>query len=155
MTPASDMTLTNFEDVGDFHAKFDIPRVTHEQGTSPRHVTQQLARFRINFMREELDEFISSYEHNDHAGMFDALLDLVYVALGTAHIYGFPWQEGWEAVQAANMIKIRAAPDGSDSVRQSAWDVVKPPGWVAPDIRRILQDKGWPADGDQPNQVLS
>lgn len=79
----------------------------------------------------------------DDAKAFDALLDLNYVSHGTAHLLGYPWQIGWNAVQAANMAKERAAKDGSDSKRGSAWDVVKPPGWTAPNIDKILQDHGW------------
>jgi hypothetical protein len=41
------------------------------------------------------------------------------------------------------MKKVRAAKDGSDSVRGSAWDVVKPPGWTAPDIESVLRDWGF------------
>lgn len=134
---------SNFEDVGEFHRKFGLPYVAHEGGTMPRDVPMGVSLFRINFMQEELNEFISAYEHADHAGMFDALIDLAYVVLGTAHVYGYPWQEGWEAVQAANMSKERAAADGSNSARLSSFDVVKPDGWTAPDIKGILREKGW------------
>jgi len=39
---------------------------------------------------------------------FDSLVDLCYVALGTAYLHRFPFNEGWDRVQAANMQKIRA-----------------------------------------------
>lgn len=79
----------------------------------------------------------------DDAQAFDALLDLVYVAHGTAHLLGYPWQIGWNAVQRANISKERAAADGSDSKRGSSFDVIKPAGWTPPPIDRILQDHGW------------
>ena len=79
----------------------------------------------------------------DDAQAFDALLDLNYVSHGTAHLLGYPWQIGWNAVQSANMAKERAASDGSNSKRGSSFDVVKPAGWTPPNIQKILDDHGW------------
>lgn len=64
-----------------------------------------------------------------------------------AVLMGIPWEVCWNHVQAANMAKKRAAEDGSDSVRHTPWDVVKPTGWKAPDmyIAKSLQDAGWNA----------
>lgn len=129
--------MTNFEDVGRFHEKFELPVAKGEI----RQLPQDLLDFRVRFLKEELAEFVSAMPSwttpADHAKMFDALLDLVYVALGTAHLLGYPWEQGWNLVQAANMAKVRALRP-EDSKRGSAWDVVKPPGWVAPDIESLL-----------------
>jgi predicted HAD superfamily Cof-like phosphohydrolase len=144
--------VTNFKDVGDFHHNFELPHVTcsydgyvEPQCTSrgPREWDADLIRFRISFLLEELDEFIEGADVRDHAKMFDALIDLVYVAMGTAHALGYPWEEGWRRVQAANMAKVRAAADGSDSLRGSSWDVVKPPGWRPPDVAGLLKEHGF------------
>lgn len=151
---------TNFGDVGDFHTKFGLP-VSSDR---PLHPTRELIEFRIKFMLEELMEFIEAAGYAlfdegviqlenlqliltrpqvDHEKMFDALIDEVYVAMGTAHMLGYPWQRGWNLVQAANMAKVRAQADGSDSVRESSFDVVKPEGWTAPDIAGLLRECGW------------
>lgn len=135
---------SNFDDVGDFHERFGLDSVTHH-GSGPRYVPVDLTDFRIAFMREEITEFEDAVTEQDAAKMFDALLDLVYVALGTAQLCGFPWQEGWDAVQRANMSKRRARPDGADSTRHSSWDVVKPPGWTPPAIDKILTVSGFNA----------
>lgn len=129
--------MTNFEDVSRFHEKFELPVANGEI----RQLPQDLLDFRVRFLKEELAEFVSAMPSwttpADHAKMFDALLDLVYVALGTAHLLGYPWEQGWNLVQAANMAKVRALRP-EDSKRGSAWDVVKPPGWTAPDIEGLL-----------------
>ena len=130
---------SDFGEVGQFHTKFGLPV---SQGT-PRTVDPEVLEFRIKFLREELDEFEAGAKEGDHAQMFDALLDLVYVALGTAHYFGYPWHEGWRLVQCANMSKVRAQADGSDSKRGSSFDVVKPPGWTPPDIEKLLRTNGW------------
>jgi predicted HAD superfamily Cof-like phosphohydrolase len=127
--------MTEYDDVGEFHKKFGLP--AFDKG--PKEWDEDLLEFRFLFMQEELAEFRMAMMNRDHAGMFDALLDLVYVACGTAHLQGYPWHEGWERVQRANMAKVRAAKDGSDSKRGSAWDVVKPEGWTAPDIEGLLR----------------
>lgn len=137
------MSRDNFHDVGLFHNKFGLANCT-DSPPGPRAWDQNLMEFRLAFMREELeDEFAKALDQRDIEGMFDALLDLVYVAMGTAHLLGLPWSQGWDAVQAANMKKIRAAPDGSDSKRGSGFDVVKPEGWEPPDIKKILEAFGW------------
>lgn len=134
---------SNFDEVGDFHAKFDLPRVDTKNPPGPREVSDEVTEFRIGFLQEELNEFIRAYHKGDEAQMADALIDLVYVAMGTAHLKGYPWQELWDEVQAANMAKERAAPDGSNSARGSSWDVVKPEGWEPPQVEAILRDHGF------------
>ena len=132
---------SNFTDVGDFHRKFGLP--AFPSSTEPKPLDPELLQFRIRFLEEELDEFKRASEQGDPIEQFDALLDLVYVAMGTAHLLGFPWQEGWDEVQRSNMAKVRAARDGSDSKRGSSWDVVKPAGWMPPNLKAILEGAGW------------
>ena len=89
--------------------------------------------FRIKFLKEELEEFNDAYERGDLVHAFDGLMDLVYVALGTAYMMNVPWAEAWPHVQNANMLKKRASHEG-ESTRGSSLDVVKPEGWVAPNM---------------------
>ena len=145
--------MTNFEDVGAFHAKFGLP---HVGDTAPRQLDRDAIRFRVKFMIEELAEYCSAsgmrsvsnllrdVEKNvdchslisatDEEGALDALVDLCYVAMGTAHLAGLPFDEAWAEVQRANMAKERATSEGdARSTRHHPLDVVKPSGWVAPD----------------------
>ncbi len=133
--------LTNFDDVEAFHKKFGVPLA----GT-PSFLDDDANRFRQKFMQEELDEYNEAYMAGDMLKAADALVDLVYVALGTASMMGLPWQQLWDEVQRANMSKVRATgADDSRSVRKSALDVVKPEGWKAPDHRAALGDgANWP-----------
>lgn len=158
----------DFDDVGDFHRKFGLPVVICEGDVSdeqpgPREVDPELLLMRANFLLEELMEFMEACDLTwagtgqitivhadpgeeaevDHGQAFDALIDLVYVAMGTAHLFGYPWHHGWRLVQNANMAKVRAQADASDSKRGSSYDVVKPPGWTPPDIEGLLRYYGW------------
>jgi predicted HAD superfamily Cof-like phosphohydrolase len=79
--------------------------------------------------------------------VFDALIDLNYVSLGTAHLLGYPWPGGWKEVQEANMAKRRAS-SASESGRGSALDVIKPEGWTPPDLGRVLKDYDFDIEDD-------
>lgn len=137
------MTTSDFRDVGDFHQKFGLPFVPDPGEAYPNEVSPELLEFRINFLREELQEFEEGAAAGDHAKMFDSLIDLNYISLGTAHLQGYPWEIGWMLVQQANMSKVRSKSRRKDSGRGSSFDVIKPPGWVAPDIHRLLEIHGW------------
>lgn len=130
-------------DIADFHTKFGL-----EYTGKPRVLPRELADFRIRFGQEELDEYAS---HEAHASserwvsskpdlanysyhlehMLDALVDEVYVTLGTSYLHGFDFKEAWRRVHAANMRKVRAT-SADQSKRGSTFDVVKPPEWEAP-----------------------
>lgn len=134
---------SNFDDVGDFHRKFGLHNTTHGGDGVVWPADAQLIEFRLKFLHEELAELEHGWMRDDLPQMFDALIDLVYVAMGTAHLLGLPWAAGWNEVQRANMQKVRAEPDGSNSKRGSGFDVVKPPGWVPPDLEPLLRRYGY------------
>lgn len=123
-----------FVDLMVFHHKFDMPENNH-----PTLLEDGFMKFRVDFMQEELDEIVEGFGENDLAKVADGLVDLVYVALGTAELMGLPWEELWDEVQRANMQKKRALRP-EDSRRFSAYDVVKPDGWRPPDIEGVLKD---------------
>lgn len=147
----------NFEDVGKFHTKFGLPV---SEG-KPQKMDREAWAFRLKFLQEEVNELAEALgaetETGDlavswvlpeedsfvsHPEAFDALIDLVYVALGTAHLVGYPWEQGWKMVQAANMAKVRAT-SKEQSKRGTTLDVVKPEGWVPPNIELLLLENGW------------
>ncbi len=136
-------------DIADFHRKFGL-----EYTGWPRTLPRDLADFRIKFMDEELNEYAQSnaaaiMEHSmqkaDLANytfhlekMLDALVDEVYVVLGTSYLHGFDFREAWRRVHAANMRKVRAE-RAEDSKRGSTFDVIKPEGWEPPDHTDLVE----------------
>ncbi len=130
------MTKPNlFQDVLDFHVKFGLPT----GGKKAAILDENTKKFRVDFMREELNEFIEACVEGDVAKAADGLCDLVYVALGTAVMMGVPFDACWAEVHRANMTKVRAT-DAADprSTRKNSLDVVKPEGWRPPDIQGVL-----------------
>ena len=122
-------------DIHQFHSKFGL-----YYGGGPRELPVQLAEFRVKFMQEELDEYGQACAQRDLEGQLDALVDLVYVAMGTAYQQGLDFDEAWRRVHAANMKKVRAA-SADESKRGSSFDIVKPPGWTAPSHTDLVVQK--------------
>ena len=120
-----------FKDITSFHEKFDLkPKPYHEQDN-------RYHNYRVNFMEEELDEYCQAYEQDDQAAMLDAIVDLVYVAVGTAYLYGWNFPEAWRRVHEANMQKIKVT-SAADSKRGHSSDIKKPPGWKTPDLSDLV-----------------
>lgn len=132
-----------YDDVKDFHLKFEVPTDESRQlGLMPLDEVE----YRAAFLGEELDEFKAACYAGDLPGAADALIDLVYVAKGTALLLGISpacWEELWADVQRANMAKERATSAADPrSKRSHSLDVVKPAGWVGPDGAAILRKHG-------------
>lgn len=124
--------VSNFKDVRSFYRKFKLP-----VPANPVLPDLDTAEFRIGRLCEELQEFTEAVEANDLAGCADALVDLVYIAMGTAVSMGLPWEEIWAEVHRANMMKVRAT-HPEDSRLGSDQDVVKPEGWREPNHTAAL-----------------
>ncbi len=92
-------------------------------------------------MREELGEYLGACRSGDLPGVADALVDLVYVALGASVELGLPWDRLFRAVHEANMRKVRLNAEGGHKL-----GVAKPAGWQPPDVRGILTSAGWEGD---------
>jgi len=124
--------MSYYTDIAAFHHKFEL-----EYNGKPRQLPSGLQKFRSEFMMEELVEYDQAVNAKDLVEQLDALVDLVYVALGTAYMQGFDFDEAWRRVHEANMKKVRAK-SADDSKRHTAADVVKPEGWQKPDLRNLV-----------------
>jgi predicted HAD superfamily Cof-like phosphohydrolase len=125
-----------FKDILDFQQKFNVPFAI-----SPSLLEGEMFEFRTKFLQEELNEFIEAHQTNDLELALDSLVDLAVVLYGTAQIMGIThecWVEAWNEVHRANMSKERAV-SASQSKRGTAYDIIKPEGWQAPDHKPILQ----------------
>lgn len=134
-----------YNDVGAFHALFGLVNfsVVKRDNVKPTLLPADVHEFRSKFMQEELDEYNQAIAEGDFEKAIDALCDLVYVALGTAHMHCVDFNAHWAEVHRANMAKQRstAAREGfvdTRSKRGHSLDVVKPEGWTPPDHAPIL-----------------
>lgn len=127
------------QDVVDFHRKFKI-----NYDGPIRHLPEQLGSFRAARLLEEAREIIDAQAVGDIEGQLDGIVDLIYIALGTAHLMGFTpevVQEAWDRVHSANMKKELCSPQnpGKYGALGDKQDIVKPAGWVAPDLSDLCK----------------
>jgi predicted HAD superfamily Cof-like phosphohydrolase len=122
-----------YKDVKKFRRKFGML-----SQKVPGHVTTRKLVERYDFLKEELEEFLEGVNEQDLAKQADALVDLVYVALGTAASLGLPWKELWDDVHQCNMRKERGL-----TKRGHAVDCIKPEGWIPPSTTQILDKAGY------------
>jgi len=129
--------MTYFEAVREFRTKMGLP-MSIDPHLIPAAETSYFARF----IMEELSEYLRACEENSLVDAADAIIDLVYVALGCAHAMGIPFDELFSVVHRANMAK-EPANEYLRSLRGSQYDVIKPPGWTAPEgeMWAIIQTK--------------
>ena len=122
-------------DINKFHNKFGFKK-SQKVGIPE---DSELVNFRTSFLMEELAEYTQAITKKDDAAALDALIDIVYIALGTAWLFNLPFEKGWREVQKANMSKIRAK--SKSKKRGTAFDVIKPKGWKAPNIDQIVEEE--------------
>jgi predicted HAD superfamily Cof-like phosphohydrolase len=94
----------------------------------PTHLYDSAVIMRGGHLMEEVTEFMRAAYNADIAGTADALIDLIYFAVGTLNMIGVPFDKAWEIVQEANMRKV---PQASDRDRN---DAAKPDGWRDPKV---------------------
>ncbi|MDR2052546.1 MAG: HAD family hydrolase [Treponema sp.] len=111
-----------WEMVKDFHVKFNHP-VARAPGT----LNSDRVTARGKWMQEELDEFYAAKNIYEQA---DAMIDLIYFALGTLVEMGVEPDEIFEIVHHANMSKLW--PDGTPRYKDDG-KTLKPPGWQDPE----------------------
>jgi predicted HAD superfamily Cof-like phosphohydrolase len=122
-----------FQMVADFHKKFGL-----DPTEQPDFPFEEIWILKNNHMQEELNEIRAAAINGNLEEYFDGLIDLVYVALGAAYLAGLPFEQGFLRVHQANMTKIRALRQ-QDSKRGSTYDIVKPPGFVAPTLTDLIR----------------
>lgn len=131
MSPANDSDVAL---VRQFHEKFNQP-----VPVTPSLPPEDYLAFRLDRIYAEFFELDEAAKHRDLVDVTDALVDIVYLALGTAIACGVPWERVFAVVHRANM-KKEAVVSAEASRFGHALDIVKPTGWVPPEatIKAIL-----------------
>jgi predicted HAD superfamily Cof-like phosphohydrolase len=111
-----------YDKVKEFHAVFHHP-ISERPSFLPRERTDR----RAAWLLEEIQEFVSS---NDVCEQVDAMIDLIYFALGTLVEMGVRPGKIFDIVHAANMAKLK--PDGRPLFDMDG-KIIKPPGWQSPE----------------------
>jgi len=107
--------------VKEFHRAFSVPAPDAQKALTP-----ERAKKRYTWMLEEINEFLEADNIYDQA---DAMIDLIYFALGTMVEMGVKPKKLFSIVHNANMTKLWQ--DGAPHYNKDG-KVIKPPGWVDP-----------------------
>lgn len=128
-------------DIAKFHEKFNMAYSGIPRQLPPGAKLGEEEGYRIKFEREEQLEYENACMNRDVVKQFDALIDKLYITLGTLYLHGFPVAEGWAKVHAANMSKEL----GSIGQGKFGGGVIKGKDFVPPDeeLRKLLEDRGW------------
>jgi len=110
-----------WEEVRDFHIKFN-----HPYSDTPVMIDKERSKKRYNWMLEEINEFL---EAEDIYMQADAMIDLIYFALGSLVEMGIKPDKLFEIVQKANMSKLW--PDGKPRYNKEG-KVIKSKSWKDP-----------------------
>jgi len=116
--------------VREFHLRFN-----HPIGEAPKMLDADRVINRGKWMQEELDEFLESENMYEQA---DAMIDLIYFALGTLVEMGIPPDELFAIVHEANMKKLWE--DGMPHYNSDG-KTIKPATWVDPQEKFIQSIK--------------
>lgn len=140
------------QQVAEFHRAYELPmRTAPTSDVGPDQTALRLA-----LIEEEVEELRAAAEAGDLIEIADALADIVYVAYGTAHVYGVDLDAVLTEVHESNMTKLGA--DGRP-VRRADGKVLKGPSYRRPDVAKILGHRGFrPTDGEPatgPEQIRS
>lgn len=133
--------MTIKQDVAFFHELTGTPVCT-----VPAWPADERVILRLDLIREEVvRELLPAIEARDLVATADGIIDAIYVLVGAALEFGLPLENLWAEVQRANAskavfdeelnaLKIIRRPDGK---------ILKPEGWVPPNIEAVLRAYGW------------
>lgn len=122
---------TNFELAGDFMNAFGQEVLTEPTCPSP-----ELAKLRLELIREEVEELNVGIEGMDIVEIADALTDILYVVYGAGHAFGIDLDECYHEVHRSNMSKL--GEDGKPIYREDG-KVLKGPNYFHPNLKDILE----------------
>lgn len=125
------MRSTSFELVSDFQREVLGNRAA-AQARLPADRTMA-----VKCLDEEVTEFSDAMDSGNVVDAVDALVDLVYFAMGTCYQMGVNFDEAFLIVHMANLQKLRGVTKRGETANG---DAVKPEGWVDPKvaIRKLL-----------------
>jgi len=165
MSELKEQYPTRVEDMLAEVSRFNAEILCLPVPSAPTIPSEERWKFGYHFMLEELDEFHTACKENNIPDAADALVDLIYVALGRLLEMGIPPGPIFREVQRANMEKKR----GLVEKRGQPIDAVKPEGWqppnhewlwdLTPEIMTAIRERRFlhpnPAPESEPEQLAA
>ena len=119
------------KDIQDMQYKYGVHKWMHDNREQPDNLRKYL-EFRIDFLREELDETEAALVSMDSEEIVDGLIDLCVVAIGTLDAFGVDPYKAWDEILRANLSKeVGVKPERPNPMGLP--DLIKPEDWEGPD----------------------
>jgi predicted HAD superfamily Cof-like phosphohydrolase len=89
-------------------------------------------------IEEEFKELGVAVNNADKVETLDALIDIVVVTIGALHSMGADVEGAWKEVMSTNFAKIDH--DTGKVRKREDGKVLKPIGWIAPDLKPFIKE---------------
>lgn len=123
------------EQVLEFHQAFKLHTMTRSKPGIPM---ASVSLLRVQCLIEEVGELAHALGNCNQPEVLDALVDIQYFLSGTVLACGMQdvFEPAFAEVHATNMAKLDA---NGNPIRDASGRVVKPAGWVAPDLKKFVE----------------
>ena len=119
------------KDINEMQYKYGVHKWMHDNRDQPDNLRKYL-EFRIDFLKEELDETEAALVSMDSEEIVDGLIDLCVVAIGTLDAFGVDPYNAWDEILRANLSKeVGVKPERPNPMGLP--DLIKPEDWEGPD----------------------
>lgn len=127
----------------EFHSVFNC--VANDE---PTLLSTELSSLRYDMSLEELNEYRDAVEYNDIVGIFDSIVDRIYLAIGDAVAHGLAdlLIQGFDEVHSSNMSKLDINGEAIINGEGGIFDTNLPKGKVLksiyykkPDLKTIIE----------------
>ena len=119
------------KDIRDMQYKYGVHKWIHDNREQPENLKRYL-EFRIDFLKEELEETECALINMDSEEIVDGLIDLCVVAIGTLDAFGVDPYKAWDEILKANLAKeVGVKPERPNPLGLP--DLIKPKDWEGPD----------------------
>ena len=119
------------KDINEMQYKYGVHKWIHDNRDNKENLRRYL-EFRIDFLREELDETEAALVSMDSEEIVDGLIDLCVVAIGTLDAFGVDPYKAWDEILKANLSKeVGVKPERPNPMGLP--DLIKPEDWEGPD----------------------
>jgi predicted HAD superfamily Cof-like phosphohydrolase len=108
-----------------------------DQSTSEMNMDQY--SLYLNLIEEEYKELTEAVTAQDRKEQLDALIDILVVTIGAIHSAGMDAEGAWKEVMATNFAKVDR--ETGKVRKRDDGKVLKPVGWVPPDLTPFLTKK--------------
>ena len=126
------------EQIREFYRVFNIDKTVSECKDSDGNLSFDRVLLRVKLQIEELTEYREAAAQRDKVLILDALIDQLYILLGTAHEHGLDdlLEAAFNEVHRSNMSKLQE--DGTPLIRDDG-KILKGNNYTPPNLKQFFE----------------